>query len=116
MALDKLDFAPGDQVQLKSGGPPMTVREFTEIPGHYTCNWFSGDKLNERHFRPEQLAKAVDARQVNNYQMPEGWTIDDVRVLLAQLRADCDAEYVPGRITGARAPTGVTSPSSEAAG
>jgi uncharacterized protein YodC (DUF2158 family) len=45
MAGDK--FQPGDQVQLKSGGPIMTVVEYAEyMDGFgYMCQWF--DAKNE---------------------------------------------------------------------
>jgi uncharacterized protein YodC (DUF2158 family) len=33
-------FKPGDVVQLKSGGPEMTVKEVSGEPEHVWCVWF----------------------------------------------------------------------------
>jgi len=44
----------GKIVQLKSGGPSMTVTASTTLYGfHYRCQWFVGDQLLERLFVPE---------------------------------------------------------------
>ena len=54
-------FKPGDQVQLKSGGPTMTVDNCESIfdsPDNeesYTCHWFSDKKLNRGSFSVESL-------------------------------------------------------------
>ena len=51
----------GDVVQLKSGGPKMTVSklgEFRSKPGRQTalCTWFDKDeKYQEQVFEPDQL-------------------------------------------------------------
>ena len=58
-----VEFKVGDLVQLKSGGPPMTVAEFPdpdERPRHfkagqYRCVWFSGKKHESGWFPPETL-------------------------------------------------------------
>ena len=48
----------GDVVQLKSGGPPMTVSE--EIPnGSWKCHWFLEWELKEGFFTPESLIPAL---------------------------------------------------------
>lgn len=43
------NFKAGDLVQLKSGGPIMTVRD-NEGPEYVTCQWFGGKKLEEGVF------------------------------------------------------------------
>jgi uncharacterized protein YodC (DUF2158 family) len=44
----------GDVVQLKSGGPAMTV---TEVDGHLcTCAWFVGNAFSETKLPAEALA------------------------------------------------------------
>lgn len=57
-------FKTGDVVQLKSGGPNMTVND-SAASGIVLCNWFNreGDVWTTQHagFKPEQL-KAVEQR------------------------------------------------------
>lgn len=49
-------FKPGDIVQLKSGGPKMTVEEedgfhqMIDGPKTYFCTWFAGAKHNKERF------------------------------------------------------------------
>ncbi|ULB09567.1 DUF2158 domain-containing protein [Cereibacter azotoformans] len=38
----KDEFKPGDIVQLKSGGPAMTVEGRASPGGKYWCDWFKG--------------------------------------------------------------------------
>lgn len=56
-------FKAGDVVQLKSGGPKMTVKQVgnSGMTGRLTvwCNWFEGTKLMSGDFAPETL-KLVD--------------------------------------------------------
>jgi uncharacterized protein YodC (DUF2158 family) len=48
-------FNVGDVVQLKSGGPKMTV---TKVDSNWvTCNWFEGSKVHVDLFPPDALAK-----------------------------------------------------------
>ncbi len=58
------DFAPGDVVRLKSGGPAMTIDGIEN--GHCVCLWFGNDnmELQRRHIMPHVLARV----------MPEGRT------------------------------------------
>ena len=53
------EFKVGDIVQLRSGGPDMTV---LAVPVHptdkYRCQWFVGTKPQVGYFRPETLKKA----------------------------------------------------------
>ncbi|WP_414561208.1 YodC family protein [Ralstonia wenshanensis] len=52
-------FKVGDIVQLKSGGPIMTVRSLPTA-GHnaYSCQWFAGKKLESGSFPLESLQAA----------------------------------------------------------
>jgi len=46
----------GDVVQLKSGGPHMTIDEVRK-DGDVRCVWFSGDKPEHAVFKPDVLTK-----------------------------------------------------------
>ncbi|MEG3156306.1 YodC family protein [Lysobacter zhanggongensis] len=49
-------FSVGDIVQLKSGGPEMTVQTAPDNAyGSYKCQWFAGKKLEAGHFPPDSL-------------------------------------------------------------
>lgn len=53
-------FKIGDQVQLISGGPAMTVTsETASSSGHIFCSWFSGKKHETGHFPPDALKPFV---------------------------------------------------------
>jgi len=47
----------GDTVQLKSGGPVMTIGGKL-ASGGWRCHWFSGSELKEGTFHLEELEKA----------------------------------------------------------
>ncbi|WP_372425850.1 YodC family protein [Salinarimonas chemoclinalis] len=47
-----MTFAVGDRVQLKSGGPGMTVES---VGAKIVCVWFEGMKRNHAEFVPETL-------------------------------------------------------------
>jgi uncharacterized protein YodC (DUF2158 family) len=55
-------FQPGQLVRLKSGGPPMTVKQWFPAPGRdggeYRCQWFSGAKLSDGLFSEESIEPA----------------------------------------------------------
>ncbi|GAA4413863.1 hypothetical protein GCM10011450_22420 [Advenella faeciporci] len=51
-------FAVGTIVKLKSGGPDMTVRGWSELNKAYTCQWFAGKKLEQGHFPLSSLEVA----------------------------------------------------------
>lgn len=53
-------FKNGELVQLKSGGPVMTV-ESLEMNQRYYCKWFAGSKLNNGYFDSESLMLAPSA-------------------------------------------------------
>ena len=42
------DFKQGQEVQLKSGGPSMTIQDIAE--GSAKCIWFDGTKLKDGDF------------------------------------------------------------------
>jgi uncharacterized protein YodC (DUF2158 family) len=48
-------FKPGDLVQIKSGGPVMTVKWVSSDGKTVNCQWFSGSKLNEGGFSIDSL-------------------------------------------------------------
>lgn len=50
-------FKVGDQVQLKSNGPTMTVED-VDANDHIVCQWFAGKKLERGRFAPETLKRA----------------------------------------------------------
>ncbi len=55
--MPKKDFAPGDLVKLKSGGPVMAVKA---VHGYDSilCQWFGGKKLESGHFHSDSLEVA----------------------------------------------------------
>lgn len=55
-------FQAGDVVQLKSGGPYMTVRWCAERNGVMTayCDWFEKNEAKGHAFMPSQLKKTED--------------------------------------------------------
>lgn len=49
-------FKVGDIVQLKSGGPEMTVQRIPTTHNHYyDCQWFAVKKLESGHFPADSL-------------------------------------------------------------
>jgi uncharacterized protein YodC (DUF2158 family) len=57
-----ISFKVGDIVQLKSGGPEMTVRTTpTTHNDHYNCQWFAGKKLESGHFPADSLQQVKPA-------------------------------------------------------
>lgn len=59
----KNEFAVGDIVKLKSGGPDMTVNSVPEAGSkYYSCQWFAGKKLESGRF-PEDSLEKVKAQQ-----------------------------------------------------
>lgn len=52
-------FKAGDLVELKSGGPVMTVESINTFGGNtYACSWFAGDKHQENRFAEAALKLA----------------------------------------------------------
>ena len=52
-------FAVGDSVQLKSGGPMMTVCKCTE--NYVCCLWFSGGGLQRADFEKDTIFRQGQA-------------------------------------------------------
>lgn len=50
------DFEIGDVVQLRSGGPKMTVHGLVS-DGDVVCQWFEGNEVHEESFLKEALRK-----------------------------------------------------------
>ncbi|WP_133365310.1 YodC family protein [Qipengyuania sediminis] len=46
----KAKFKPGDLVELKSGGPVMTVEQESYQDDKWECTWFAGDKHQHNTF------------------------------------------------------------------
>lgn len=54
----KKEFAVGEIVTLRSGGPDMTIRRVPDgIYTYYECQWFAGKKLEGGQFPFESLEK-----------------------------------------------------------
>ena len=57
-------FKKGEIVQLKSGGPKMTVRdECTTREGVVICQWFAGAKLEQGAFPTDSLQTPADDKK-----------------------------------------------------
>ena len=52
-------YKTGDVVQLKSGGPKMTVKS-SNVSGEIYCQWFAGSKLEAGYFPPESLNRVKE--------------------------------------------------------
>ena len=50
-------FQPGEVVQLKSGGEPMTVEEWDDDNQRYRCVWHEKSKLKRSDFAEVTLEK-----------------------------------------------------------
>ncbi len=55
-------FKPGDIVQLKSGGPRMTVREIV-LKGQVRTSWFAGSKHESAIFPVETLTTPEESKK-----------------------------------------------------
>jgi len=53
MNMSKTEFKVGDLVQLRSGGPTMTVSSI--YAGDVRCKWFGGKKLESGSFPPASI-------------------------------------------------------------
>jgi uncharacterized protein YodC (DUF2158 family) len=64
MAVEKQEFAIGDVVRLKSGGPKMTINgPSSDGADYYECVWFStleADRPSYRGFKANALKKMRD--------------------------------------------------------
>jgi len=57
----------GDVVQLKSGGPAMTIITFHE-DGDAKCKWFEGSKVHEDWFPPYALMKLPESQGTKSFK------------------------------------------------
>ncbi|MBE7439138.1 MAG: DUF2158 domain-containing protein [Spirochaetales bacterium] len=65
------EFAQGDVVELKSGGPRMTIQEISswrptlgrhDYPADQAkCYWFDGNEIKEAIFQLQSLKKVIEA-------------------------------------------------------
>jgi uncharacterized protein YodC (DUF2158 family) len=53
------EFKGGDLVQLKSGGPPMTVQDWSSHQQKYMCVWFKGASRESGYFSEDSLKPYV---------------------------------------------------------
>jgi len=51
------EFNPGDKVMLKSGGPPMTIRDYSKQSDDYGCEWFLNGKREMGRFKATSIEK-----------------------------------------------------------
>ncbi len=58
---DTQEFQTGDIVQLRSGGPKMTVEHMGAAGGTVRCQWFSGKKPAWGDFPFKSLARPKEA-------------------------------------------------------
>lgn len=49
------EFTVGTIVKLKSGGPDMTVKDWSTASRAWVCQWFAGKKLEQGFFQAESL-------------------------------------------------------------
>lgn len=57
-------FKVGDLVQLKSGGPEMTVEHVQELSSggfRVDCGWFAGKKREKASFPPDALKPVAES-------------------------------------------------------
>ena len=59
------EFKIGDILQLKSGGPKMTIEKIDQFLGQTSvhCQWFAGGKLSNGEFLPELLVRVADEKK-----------------------------------------------------
>lgn len=55
------NFKKGDLVQLRSGGPKMTVESEDLMTDKLNCQWFVGNSINQEWFPKESLIKLSDS-------------------------------------------------------
>lgn len=58
--MSQQSFKPGDQVQLKSGGPKMTILRETGDRRAWVCAWFVGSKNEQASFEAAALKNYED--------------------------------------------------------
>ena len=55
----------GDTVELKSGGPLMTIEEYKK--GSFICQWFWEGEVNRGYFPPDSLRLVVKKKGTVSY-------------------------------------------------
>jgi uncharacterized protein YodC (DUF2158 family) len=60
------EFKEGDVVQLKSGGPKMTIIALDNSSGEATCSWCEGRKPNEDIFDVVALELIAQQKPTSN--------------------------------------------------
>ena len=70
------DFEIGDVVQLRSGGPKLTIHGLVS-DGDVVCQWFEGNVVHEESFPKEALKKIEPVRRaVTGGRMEYSWSTD----------------------------------------
>lgn len=66
----KKEFEVGDLVRLKSGGPDMTVKEWSRVYKAWECQWFDGKRLRDAPFTEDQLVRPSPKDTSSQTSMP----------------------------------------------
>ena len=64
------DFEIGDVVQLRSGGPKMTVHILVS-DGDVVCQWFESNEVHEENF-PKEALKQVEQIKAGGSRREDG--------------------------------------------
>lgn len=56
-------YTTGQLVKLVSGGPEMTIREYSQIQKAYQCQWFAGKKLEQGYFPADSLVLVTQSSE-----------------------------------------------------
>ena len=64
------DFEIGDVVELRSGGPKMTVHSLVS-DGDVVCQWFESNEVHEENF-PKEALKKVEVVQGGGSRREDG--------------------------------------------
>lgn len=65
---EKAEFAIGDAVQLKTGGPAMTVQDISLMTGEYQCVWFNGNIKQQSSFDGSILKEWVPPKDEDDLE------------------------------------------------
>lgn len=57
-----MQWKNGDTVRLKSGGPVMTIVDFSTFQKGHVCEWFVGNELKREVFPADALVSAPKAK------------------------------------------------------
>lgn len=72
-------FEIGDSVQLKCGGPAMTVQDISRMTGEYQCVWFNGNIKQQSSFDGSVLKiweppESDEDKELKSYMDDPVWT------------------------------------------